>query len=192
MSTSTLHFGIFYMLQICDMGPTALLPLRRKACWGFFTLKVWRLRPGLNPWTWVPKVIVLNKRSLFAMVYFLCLFTYRRDVQNLGTRSSLIFCGGSWYLWVLRVEIASWHHSGTQNFEVTYRFLEDSCTSDMHTWICLVERPNDAPNLPEYSAHFLLYVNLQYTMCANFRSVHFAVSFCVTTAAKNATVMGKI
>ena len=24
--------GIFYMLQICDMGPTALLPLRRKAC----------------------------------------------------------------------------------------------------------------------------------------------------------------
>jgi hypothetical protein len=31
--------GIFYMLQICDMGPTTLLPLRRKACWGFF-------RPG--------------------------------------------------------------------------------------------------------------------------------------------------
>ena len=24
--------GIFYMPQICDMGPTALLPLRRKAC----------------------------------------------------------------------------------------------------------------------------------------------------------------
>jgi len=24
--------GIFYMLQICDMGQTALLPLRRKAC----------------------------------------------------------------------------------------------------------------------------------------------------------------
>jgi len=23
------------MLQIYDMGPTALLPLRRKACWGF-------------------------------------------------------------------------------------------------------------------------------------------------------------
>ena len=27
---------IFYMPQIYDMGPTALLPLRRKACWGFF------------------------------------------------------------------------------------------------------------------------------------------------------------
>jgi len=28
---------IFYMPQICDMGQTALLPLRRKACWGFFS-----------------------------------------------------------------------------------------------------------------------------------------------------------
>jgi len=25
------------MPKIYDMGPTALLPLRRKACWGFFT-----------------------------------------------------------------------------------------------------------------------------------------------------------
>ena len=30
------HSGIFYMPQIYDMGLTALLPLRRKACWGFF------------------------------------------------------------------------------------------------------------------------------------------------------------
>jgi len=30
------HLGIFYMPQIYDMGPTALPPLRRKACWGFF------------------------------------------------------------------------------------------------------------------------------------------------------------
>ena len=30
------HLGMFYMPQIYDMGPTALLPLRRKACWGFF------------------------------------------------------------------------------------------------------------------------------------------------------------
>jgi hypothetical protein len=29
----------FYMPQICDMGLAALLPLWRKACWGFFTLK---------------------------------------------------------------------------------------------------------------------------------------------------------
>jgi hypothetical protein len=31
------HLGIFDMPQIYDMGPTALLPLRRKACWGFFS-----------------------------------------------------------------------------------------------------------------------------------------------------------
>ena len=38
------------------MGPTALLPLRRKACWGyFFALRIRRLRPCLNPWTWVLK-----------------------------------------------------------------------------------------------------------------------------------------
>ena len=30
------HFRVFYMPQICDMGQTALLPFRRKACWGFF------------------------------------------------------------------------------------------------------------------------------------------------------------
>jgi len=48
--------GIFYMPQICDMGPTALLPFRRKACWGFFRPeKSWLLRPGLNPRTWVLK-----------------------------------------------------------------------------------------------------------------------------------------
>jgi len=30
------HLGVFYMPQIYDMGPTALLSLWRKACWGFF------------------------------------------------------------------------------------------------------------------------------------------------------------
>ena len=49
------------MPQICDMGPTALLPLRRKACWGFFR----RLRPGVNPRTWVLKgsTLPLDHRS---------------------------------------------------------------------------------------------------------------------------------
>ena len=58
--------GIFYMPQIYDMGPTALLPLRRKASWGFFSpLNTWRLRPGLNPRTWVLKATTppLDHRS---------------------------------------------------------------------------------------------------------------------------------
>jgi hypothetical protein len=43
-------FGIFYMPHICDTGPTALLPFRRKACCGFLRpKKIRRLRPGSNP-----------------------------------------------------------------------------------------------------------------------------------------------
>jgi hypothetical protein len=36
LMSSTSNEGFFYMPQICDMEPTALLPLRRKASWGFF------------------------------------------------------------------------------------------------------------------------------------------------------------
>ena len=60
------HLGIFYMPQIYHMGPTALLPLWRKACWGFFRLeKSWWLQPGLNPRTWVLKgsMLPLDHRS---------------------------------------------------------------------------------------------------------------------------------
>jgi len=62
---------IFYMPQICDMGQTALLPLRRKAYWGFFSpLKIRRLWPGLNPRTWVPKTstLPLDHRSRFFQI----------------------------------------------------------------------------------------------------------------------------
>ena len=64
-------FGFFYKLQICDMGQTALLPFRRKACSGFFSpWKIRRLRPGLNPRTWVPKASTLpldhrSRQNLF-------------------------------------------------------------------------------------------------------------------------------
>jgi hypothetical protein len=40
--------GSFNLSQSCDRGQTALLPLRRKACWGFFDPKIRRLRPGLK------------------------------------------------------------------------------------------------------------------------------------------------
>ena len=63
--------GIFYVLKIYDMGPTALLPLRRKACWGIFCpLKIRQLRPGLNPQTWVSKdsMLSLDHQSHYATV----------------------------------------------------------------------------------------------------------------------------
>ena len=37
------------MPQIYDMGPTALLPLRRKACWGFFRPKNPTASGGFEP-----------------------------------------------------------------------------------------------------------------------------------------------
>jgi hypothetical protein len=64
-STSAEIVGFFYVPQICDMGPMALLPLRRKACWGIFRPKKsdgfgW----GLNPRTWVSEASMLTTRPL--------------------------------------------------------------------------------------------------------------------------------
>jgi hypothetical protein len=57
------HGKFFDMPQICDMGQTALLPFRRKACWGFFRpKKIRRLRPGANPRSWVPEASMLTTR----------------------------------------------------------------------------------------------------------------------------------
>jgi hypothetical protein len=39
LASSTPNEGFFYMPQICDMGPTALLPLRLKDAEHFFALK---------------------------------------------------------------------------------------------------------------------------------------------------------
>ena len=49
MPISTLHLGIFYMPQIYDMGPTPLLPLWRKACWGIFRPKNGTASAGFEP-----------------------------------------------------------------------------------------------------------------------------------------------
>jgi hypothetical protein len=54
------HFWVLLHAVKDDIGQTALLPLRRKACWGFFARKIRRLRPGLNPRTWVPKASTLS------------------------------------------------------------------------------------------------------------------------------------
>ena len=58
--------GIFPMPQIYDMGPMALLPLRKKAC-----LKIRRFWSGLNPRTWVLKAntLPLDHRSRLSLPY---------------------------------------------------------------------------------------------------------------------------
>jgi len=42
-------FGFFYMQYIYDMGPTALLHLRKKARWGFFRPKNPTASAGFQP-----------------------------------------------------------------------------------------------------------------------------------------------
>jgi hypothetical protein len=53
------HFWVLLHAVKHDMGQMALPLLQRKVCWGFFARKIWRLRPGLNPRTWVPKASTL-------------------------------------------------------------------------------------------------------------------------------------
>ena len=60
------------MPQICGMGRTALLPLRRKACWGLFRPKNPTASAGFepailgtrgsNPRSWVPEASTLTTR----------------------------------------------------------------------------------------------------------------------------------
>ena len=79
------------------MGPTVLLPFRRKACWGFFRpAQSWRLRSGLNPRTWVLRGSTLplghRSRSCLSLLSFLsftvairefCTFIANGNVQFL-------------------------------------------------------------------------------------------------------------
>jgi hypothetical protein len=47
--------NLWHDVKSYDMGPTALLPLRRKSCHGFLLpLKIHRPRPNMNPWNLGP------------------------------------------------------------------------------------------------------------------------------------------
>jgi hypothetical protein len=103
-SINARNLGIFYMPQICDMWPMALLPLQRKARWGFFQPeKSWQLRPGLNPRTWVLKgsMLPLDHRSHYSWV--LMLQENLSDASSRvsqshtnGLHSSMMLCGEVW------------------------------------------------------------------------------------------------
>ena len=59
------NLGIFYMPQIYDMGPTVYFPSEGRRAEDFFVLRIRRLRPGLNPRTWVleASTLPLDHRS---------------------------------------------------------------------------------------------------------------------------------
>jgi hypothetical protein len=72
------HFWVLLHAVNHDMGQTALLPLRRKACWG-------GLRPGLNQRTWVPKASTLpldrRNRSLNKLCTLILVFKYETSIN---------------------------------------------------------------------------------------------------------------
>jgi hypothetical protein len=106
------------------MGPTALLPFRRKSCWGFFRPeKIRRFRPGLNPRTWVLKASTQTldhrsrSRSLISFIYidtvevFVC-SVYFLQIGALVGGSILLCLTAAWCL-------ASW-------------MAQDSCQRILH------------------------------------------------------------
>jgi hypothetical protein len=71
---------ILHAVKSYDMGPTALLPLRRKACCGFLSpLKICCLLLGLNPPTLDPMASTLTitpARKVFGEFnYKYCIFS---------------------------------------------------------------------------------------------------------------------
>jgi hypothetical protein len=80
----------FYMPYIYYMGPMALLPLRRKLCYGFLSpLKIHHPLPGLNPRTLgpVPSTLPLDHRGrpCFFLWGLMNEMTYRTKVHETGT-----------------------------------------------------------------------------------------------------------
>jgi hypothetical protein len=105
MLTSMFRLGIFYVLQICDMGPMALLPLRRKARWGFFCPeKSWWFRPGLNLQTWVLKgsTIFLDHRSRLYLHMLDVVYILVQYQASPYTQSKMCF---SQQLWWMKIQI---------------------------------------------------------------------------------------
>jgi hypothetical protein len=136
MSTSTFHLGIFYMPQIYDMGPMALLPLRRKACWGFFRPeKSWWLRPGLNPRTWVLKgsTLPLDHQSRLPICY-----SARCSARTCNTPAgeSLILQQLLFVCVYLCHMSASWHITGRGTWPFTYK---------MHGFLSLLSMHGTCP-----------------------------------------------
>ena len=83
------------MPKIYDMGRTALLPLRRKVCWGFFRPKNPTASAGFEPTNLVTKGQPATPRPPFVHNYFR-LFCREYNLSPLGTpdflRSNLYIC----------------------------------------------------------------------------------------------------
>ena len=93
------NLWIFYVPQIYDVGPTALLPLRRKACWGFFHPKNLMASAGFEPANLdtkgqraTPRPHSLIKRYMWTFAVNCWLHNQVRNVNQVGEKKS-----GTWY-----------------------------------------------------------------------------------------------
>jgi len=95
--------GIFYMPQICDMGPMLYFPSEGRHAEDFFhPEKSWQLWPGLNPWTWVLKgsTLPLDHRSRFVVCHSF-LFLIGCVLSNSAIMKSDLLCSVI-TVWVLQ------------------------------------------------------------------------------------------
>jgi hypothetical protein len=114
------YLGIFYMPQIYDMGPTSLLPLRRKECWWFFRPKIPKASAGFEPASLGTRGQHANHRSrsnLVKSTYFyillrLTVFCMRNTEWRLNYRHDML---NSWDLSVLCELPSEWQPSPPVN-----------------------------------------------------------------------------
>ena len=98
------NLGIFYMPQIYDMGPRALLSLRRKACWRIFRPKNPTASAGFEPANLgtrgqhatptPPKLLieVMSKQNIIRGIFRACVMTPCRLVQGTLLLQSPLLC----------------------------------------------------------------------------------------------------
>jgi hypothetical protein len=73
------------MLQICDMGQDGFyFPSEEGVLRIFSPWKIRRIRPGLNPRTWVPKTstLSLDHRSPFVFWGLIVLFIFHNFIED--------------------------------------------------------------------------------------------------------------
>ena len=108
------------------MRQTALLPFRRKPCWGFFSpWKIRRLRPGFNPRTWVPKASTLPLDHRSRLILYLLLYSFSKRIEARGGNGSDVKVR-VWYLRQQKKTSVGSRPTWTINFPTFAAFIQCS------------------------------------------------------------------
>jgi hypothetical protein len=105
-------------------------PSKGRRAEDFFARKIWRLRPGLNPWTWVPEASTLTTRppmplatlgtcySVWMTVWYGTLHTRQSSTQN---NKYQVLQKPSCFSWW-------WAHSRPKHVEIDKHIKNKLCT----------------------------------------------------------------